>query len=345
MTSFSELARDGVAARPHGATARSASRAATSASSSRRRAGRSSSRPTTSAPCPSRSARSCRRGAAASRSAPTASAAATRGRRCAATSRSTRRRSSRRRSWAWLNRPIDGQRVPGHEPRHGVAPRRAPGRSVPRRGRRQRGFRLRRVQRCDPDGLPLWSALIVANVAGVAFNFMTMGGYVFWKSRLAPLPEVRGLLLVRLCRQPLSDGTAFDLGPGKIVAQAILTYPWLCSRTLSEAIRLRGRSSQFATRRGLEPMPATARIALQPESMASWRARRIRAGLRRRPSLSGSRHGRPRGNPVNGRRERQRPAPTPQRPPLRPHRRMHRTISLFAITATSLPRSATSTAL
>jgi pyruvate dehydrogenase E1 component len=41
VTSFSELARNGIAAERHGATAAPASRAASSASSSRRRAGRS----------------------------------------------------------------------------------------------------------------------------------------------------------------------------------------------------------------------------------------------------------------------------------------------------------------
>ena len=37
-------------------------------------------------------------------------------------------------------------------------------------------------------GLPVWSALLVGNVAGVGFNFVTIGGYVF--GVLGRLPQI-----------------------------------------------------------------------------------------------------------------------------------------------------------
>lgn len=75
------------------------------------------------------------------------------------------------------------------------------------------------------SGLPVWSALVVANIAGIAFNFLTMGGYVFRSLVLARLPS---FVVAYLCIYLVNLAAMTVLAtwiPGKILAQAILTVP------------------------------------------------------------------------------------------------------------------------
>lgn len=74
-------------------------------------------------------------------------------------------------------------------------------------------------------GLPSWAALATATLLGIAFNFMTVGGYVFRAAARARLPRfISAYLLVygvnlgllQMVRPWLSE---------PIVAQAVLTPP------------------------------------------------------------------------------------------------------------------------
>lgn len=74
-------------------------------------------------------------------------------------------------------------------------------------------------------GLPVWVALVVANVAGVAFNFMTMGRYVFQNLVLARFPRfLSSYVLLYFVNLAAIDQLSAWI-PGKIVGQAILTIP------------------------------------------------------------------------------------------------------------------------
>lgn len=78
---------------------------------------------------------------------------------------------------------------------------------------------------CIHVGLPPWSALLLSTVLGVAFNFMTIGGYVFRAAVRAHLPRfvaAYGLVYA------LNLGALYALRPwvsGDILAQSLLTPP------------------------------------------------------------------------------------------------------------------------
>lgn len=74
-------------------------------------------------------------------------------------------------------------------------------------------------------GMPVWAALLTANLMGLGFNFLTTGGYAFRSAALSRWPRFAvsylGLYL-------LNWGAASMLvhrGFGPIAAQAILTIP------------------------------------------------------------------------------------------------------------------------
>ena len=74
-------------------------------------------------------------------------------------------------------------------------------------------------------GFPVWSALIAANVAGVAFNFVTMGRYVFRNLVLARFPRFAACYLFVYFVNLAAVEQLSTWVPGKIVGQAILTVP------------------------------------------------------------------------------------------------------------------------
>jgi putative flippase GtrA len=74
-------------------------------------------------------------------------------------------------------------------------------------------------------GLPTWAALLAGNVSGIAFNFFTIGGMVFWDLSLARVPPfVLCYLLIYLINLGLIDWISAIAG-GRILAQAILAFP------------------------------------------------------------------------------------------------------------------------
>lgn len=74
-------------------------------------------------------------------------------------------------------------------------------------------------------GTPVWVALLLGNTAGIAFNFVTTGGYVFRNLLLARLPRfVTAYLLVYGINLKLIDWLSIWV-TGSILAQAILTLP------------------------------------------------------------------------------------------------------------------------
>jgi putative flippase GtrA len=76
--------------------------------------------------------------------------------------------------------------------------------------------------------LPVWLALILATVAGIAFNFLTTGGFVFGDLRARRVPRFAlaylGLYLVNLA---LVEWIAHWTG-GPITAQACIVVPLAC---------------------------------------------------------------------------------------------------------------------
>jgi putative flippase GtrA len=74
-------------------------------------------------------------------------------------------------------------------------------------------------------GLPTWAALLAGNLAGIAFNFFTIGGMVFWNLSLSRVPPfVLCYLVIYLINLGLIDWTSALVG-GRILAQAILALP------------------------------------------------------------------------------------------------------------------------
>jgi putative flippase GtrA len=74
-------------------------------------------------------------------------------------------------------------------------------------------------------GAPVWVALLVANVTGVAFNFLTTGGYAFRSLVVARFPRFAATYLVLYLVNWAMIGWLTMWVPGAIVAQAILTVP------------------------------------------------------------------------------------------------------------------------
>ena len=73
--------------------------------------------------------------------------------------------------------------------------------------------------------LPVWAALLAANVTGVAFNFVTTGGYAFRRLLLAHFPRfLAAYLSCFIINWGLIRWLAHGV-PNAIVAQAILTLP------------------------------------------------------------------------------------------------------------------------
>lgn len=73
--------------------------------------------------------------------------------------------------------------------------------------------------------LPVWAALLAANVAGLGFNFVTTGGYAFRQLALSRWPRFAatyaGLYLLNWAAVSLLG----RMGMGPIVGQAWLTLP------------------------------------------------------------------------------------------------------------------------
>ncbi len=78
---------------------------------------------------------------------------------------------------------------------------------------------------CLRCGLPVWGALIVGNVAGIVFNFMTTGAFVFRSLLRRHFPR---FVCVYLLLYGLNYAGIIGLGKvwiGPVLAQAILTIP------------------------------------------------------------------------------------------------------------------------
>lgn len=72
---------------------------------------------------------------------------------------------------------------------------------------------------------PTWASLLIGTVAGIAFNFLTVGGYVFRQLSARRLPRFIGAyLLVYAVNLALIDWLS-GLVDGKIVAQLVLVGP------------------------------------------------------------------------------------------------------------------------
>ncbi|MBL8375690.1 GtrA family protein [Accumulibacter sp.] len=72
---------------------------------------------------------------------------------------------------------------------------------------------------------PVWAALLIANITGVVFNFLTTGGYAFRTLLLARFPRFAAAYLgLYLVNWKLIDWLGHWV-PGAITAQAILTVP------------------------------------------------------------------------------------------------------------------------
>lgn len=74
-------------------------------------------------------------------------------------------------------------------------------------------------------GLPVWAALVVGNLAGMAFNFMTTSGYVFRSLLLSRVPRFAGAYLVTYLVNLLLIRWLANWIEGSILQQAILTLP------------------------------------------------------------------------------------------------------------------------
>lgn len=74
-------------------------------------------------------------------------------------------------------------------------------------------------------GTSVWIALLIANIAGVAFNFFTTGRYVFRSLLLSRFPRfVFTYLIVYIVNLQLIHWLLIWV-PGRITSQAILTLP------------------------------------------------------------------------------------------------------------------------
>jgi putative flippase GtrA len=75
------------------------------------------------------------------------------------------------------------------------------------------------------SGLRVWAALLIANISGIAFNFLTIGGYAFRSLLISRFPRfTAAYLALYLINWAAIDWLARWV-PGAIVAQAILTVP------------------------------------------------------------------------------------------------------------------------
>lgn len=74
-------------------------------------------------------------------------------------------------------------------------------------------------------GAPVWAALAAGNAAGVFFNFVTTGGYVFRSLILSRFPAFASVYGVMFLSNWFLIHWLSDLVPGPIAAQAVLTAP------------------------------------------------------------------------------------------------------------------------
>jgi putative flippase GtrA len=74
-------------------------------------------------------------------------------------------------------------------------------------------------------GMPVWGALVAGNVAGIAFNFVTTGGYVFRDLALIRLPRFIAAYLLLYGLNLFAINALSHWVSGPILAQAILTPP------------------------------------------------------------------------------------------------------------------------
>ena len=74
-------------------------------------------------------------------------------------------------------------------------------------------------------GLPSWACLLIANLAGIVFNFISLGGYVFRSLHHGRLPRFVGVYcsvyLLNLCF--LSVAEAMEVN--RLFAQLLVTPP------------------------------------------------------------------------------------------------------------------------
>jgi putative flippase GtrA len=72
---------------------------------------------------------------------------------------------------------------------------------------------------------PTWAALLIGTLAGIAFNFFTVGGYVFRELSARRLPRFIGAYLLVYAVNLGLIGWLSALLHGKIVAQLVLVAP------------------------------------------------------------------------------------------------------------------------
>jgi putative flippase GtrA len=74
-------------------------------------------------------------------------------------------------------------------------------------------------------GAPVWAGLLIANLTGIVFNFVTTGGYAFRSRVLSRFPRFAcAYLIIFLVNWALIRGLAVWFADA-ILAQAILTVP------------------------------------------------------------------------------------------------------------------------
>ena len=84
--------------------------------------------------------------------------------------------------------------------------------------------------------LPVWLALVGGNVAGICFNFLTTGHFVFLDASLVRLPRFAGVYLLCYAVNYAAVRALIHMGLGAIVAQALISP---CIAVLSFLLMLR----------------------------------------------------------------------------------------------------------
>ena len=74
-------------------------------------------------------------------------------------------------------------------------------------------------------GLPIWAALLVGNLAGIAFNFFTTGRFVFLDAALVRLPRFVGAYLFCYAINYISIRALVSLHLGAIESQLLMAAP------------------------------------------------------------------------------------------------------------------------
>jgi len=71
--------------------------------------------------------------------------------------------------------------------------------------------------------VPVWLALIGGNVAGICFNFLTTGHFVFLDASLVRLPRFAAVYLLCYAANYAAIRMLIHMGLGSIVAQALIS--------------------------------------------------------------------------------------------------------------------------